>query len=159
MKAINFPQASVNIAENQPQFSTLPSAVVLEPVKTENGQVGKAKTVVNCFSLSDEDIREIVKYRKLWYRQLIFEEALQPYNIFAMDDYFDEKSWSEAAKPMAKPIEYDRIFNVRIKVSFWDKIRMLFVDNYHIKVKGVLTTDQVIFPEPHLELRQDEKNN
>lgn len=71
MKAVEFPQVNVRIAENQPQYETLPAHIVDEP----EGRI------ITCFELTDEEIDEIVKTRKLWHVQLSFRQRMQPISL------------------------------------------------------------------------------
>ncbi|PKP11977.1 MAG: hypothetical protein CVU09_00315 [Bacteroidetes bacterium HGW-Bacteroidetes-4] len=68
MKAIEFPQVNVRIAENQPEYETLPALVSSEP----EGRI------TTCFQLSDEELKEIALTGKLWHLQLAFHQPMQP---------------------------------------------------------------------------------
>lgn len=94
MKAIPFPQMNLKLAEDQPEYDTLPvfvdykEAIVQIPEHRrddpkqmyETRQV--AMSAVACFELTDEEVAQIVKTKKLWYRQMIFGNKFQPMNIF-----------------------------------------------------------------------------
>lgn len=77
MKAINFPEANVGIAEDQEEYNTLPSFV------DEKG------VVVSCFQLNAVEIETIIKNRKIWVHHLTGGQPLQPFNLFAVKNYFD----------------------------------------------------------------------
>ena len=68
MKAIEFPEVNIRLAEDQPQYETLPVAVC----------EGNERKAVACFELTDEEIDEIVKTKKLWLGQLTFGHNYQP---------------------------------------------------------------------------------
>ena len=66
MKLIDFPQRTIIIAENQPEYLPLPA------------HIDKQGTVTCCWELSDDEIAEIIKTRKIWHQILTFKNALQP---------------------------------------------------------------------------------
>ena len=76
MKATTFPEVNVNIAENQPQYATLPSYI--------NRKTG---LIVNCFEISDLELEVINAYKKIWIHHFT-GGVLQPFNIVAVKDYF-----------------------------------------------------------------------
>lgn len=66
MKLIDFPQRTVIFAENQPEYLPLPAHI-------DNDGV-----VTCCWELSDDEIAQIIKTRKIWHQILTFKKALQP---------------------------------------------------------------------------------
>jgi len=99
MIAVDFPQRNLMLAENQPEYETLP--VFLEekdfidssrpydpllpiPIK----QVPWAMTA--CFQLNKEEIEEIVRTGKLWYRQCLFGGNFQPMNISTQNPFVEQ---------------------------------------------------------------------
>jgi len=96
MIAVDFPQRNLMLAENQPEYETLP--VFLEtkdfidnsipydpllpiPIK----QVPWIMTA--CFELNKEEIKEILRTGKLWYRQCLFGGKFQPMNISTQNPF------------------------------------------------------------------------
>lgn len=110
MKAINFPQANANVAEDQEQYNTLPSCICRE----DNNLVN-----ISCFELNDEEISSIVRTKKLWHRALTFGKPLQPFNIFAIKDYFSPELPFKTNTNLK--IETDLI----VTASFWKRFRFL----------------------------------
>lgn len=80
MKAVEFPEVNIRIAEKQPEYETLPAHV------SEDSQ----GIVTSCFELSDEEIAEIVKTRKLWHQQLAFHQPMQPIVLITQNPFGDE---------------------------------------------------------------------
>ena len=143
MKAVDFPQVTHRIAEDQPEYETLPAYI---------GQIGEQPHevgIVSCFELSDEEIGRIKKYKKIWFRGLTFGKPLQPFNIFAVRDYFN---FSEE-----RVVNDDLVFNdtqkIEIKFGFWQRLWFLFrgreyvhihytVNEYEVKLKQKLYEDK-----------------
>lgn len=69
MKAADFPQRNVLLAENQPEYETLPAHVDTDAPELP---------FTTCFELSDEEVEEIVRTRRIWHTQLTFGHAFQP---------------------------------------------------------------------------------
>ena len=69
MKAQEFDQVNVRIAENQEEYETLPAFI------SATDPYGK---IVTCFELSEDEIEEVVKTGKLWHTQLGFQKPMQP---------------------------------------------------------------------------------
>lgn len=87
MKAVDFPQRNVMLAESQEEYETLPvfcemKEVIVpnEPGQPQNAIVTKEVpwSMTACFELSDREIEEIVKTRKLYYTQMLFGGQFQP---------------------------------------------------------------------------------
>jgi hypothetical protein len=93
MRAIKFKEATIMIAENQPEYITLPAYY---------GQLGESPEetgLVTCFELSPEEVYNIVKYRKIWHTQLTFGQAMQPIMLLAVYNLFNPKTDQESTKP------------------------------------------------------------
>ncbi len=139
MKPITFPQVTNLVAKDQPQYGTLPSYV---------GELyDKAHGIICCFELDQEDLDQINKHKKLWYRGLTFGQPLQPFNIFTMEDYFqDEERELMRADVNTKVINgreikyLDKIIHntTGIKFSFWDRLKILF--GYPIQMNAEIYT-------------------
>lgn len=67
MKATEFPEVNVRIAENQPEYETLPAF--------HNADQG---SVLFGFDLTDEEVEEVVKNKRFWVKQLTFNKSMQP---------------------------------------------------------------------------------
>jgi len=78
MKAIGFPEANIMIAEDQPEYNTLPAHF--------NKKDG---VVVTCFELTGDEIMAIIKNRKIWVQVLTFGRPLQPFSLIPVNNYFN----------------------------------------------------------------------
>lgn len=66
MNPVEFKGSNIVFGKDQPQYKPLPALVL------EDGQV------ITCWELSDEEVQEIVKNRKLYINQMTFLRDLQP---------------------------------------------------------------------------------
>ena len=64
MKLIEFPEQTVIIAKNQPEYLPLPANISPEGI------------VTCCWELSDDDVAQIIKTRKIWHQILTFKKPL-----------------------------------------------------------------------------------
>lgn len=81
MKSITFPEVTNKIAEHQEEFNTV-------HVQWDSKEQG----VGMCFELSDEEVAEIVKNKKIWYKQIIGGGQMHPMRISAFkNDVINEK--------------------------------------------------------------------
>ncbi|MBR8535400.1 hypothetical protein KDU71_07495 [Carboxylicivirga sediminis] len=69
MKALEFEEVNSRIAEKQEEYETLPACIRIDKPECH---------IITCFELSDEEIEEIVKTKKLWHVQLSFAQPMQP---------------------------------------------------------------------------------
>jgi hypothetical protein len=69
MKAITFPQVNLMLAEDQPEYETLPVHVVAEDPTTP---------MTCCLELSPEEVEEIVRTGRIYHTQLTFGGPVQP---------------------------------------------------------------------------------
>lgn len=67
MIASEFKEVNIRIAENQPEYETLPAF--------HNHNEG---SMTFCFELNKEEIDEIVKTGKIWFKQLTFNKPMNP---------------------------------------------------------------------------------
>ena len=77
MNAIEFPEQTLIIAKDQPQYSPLPAHVTPDGV------------VTFAFELTDGEIERLVETRTLWVRKLTFCQPLQPINIMVEKPTFE----------------------------------------------------------------------
>lgn len=66
---VDFPGSNTDIAKNQPQYNPL------RAMQFPNDPFG---VIVTAFELSDEEIQEIVKTKRLYHSQLTFGDKMQP---------------------------------------------------------------------------------
>lgn len=72
MKSIKTAQFNITIAENQDQYET-----VHAHIDTHDPAV----PITICMELTDDEIAQIVKSKKLYYRQLTFGQMTHPFCI------------------------------------------------------------------------------
>lgn len=84
MKAVDFPQRNVMLAENQPEYETLPVYCEIKTISVASGHSGVPSekeipwSMTACFELSDKEIEEIVATKKIWHRQMLYGSNFQP---------------------------------------------------------------------------------
>ena len=88
MKAIEFPQANEILAKDQPQYQPL-------PVHIDTTDPSTPFTV--CFELSDEEINEIVRTRKLWHTQVTFGQRFHPIMMTTQNPFVNQEQLIEHA--------------------------------------------------------------
>ena len=70
MIAVEFDEVNVRIAENQPEFETLPAH--------HNPKDG---SVTFCFQLNKEELAEIAKTGKVFFKQIVGPNKMQPISM------------------------------------------------------------------------------
>lgn len=70
MKSIDFPEVTNKIAEHQKEYNTL--FAQWQP---------KEQSINVCFELTEEEIAEIQKTGKIWYKQLTFKNPMHPMRL------------------------------------------------------------------------------
>lgn len=83
MKSVTFNEATNKIAEHQDEFQTVHSQF----------QPGD-KSVNICWELEDEEIEEIIKSKKIWYKQVIGDRNMNPMLISTKKDEIIKDSFS-----------------------------------------------------------------
>lgn len=80
MEAVDFIGKNVEIAKNQPEYKTLPALVVPGP----EGEV------ITCWQLSDDEIEEVIKTRRIYMSQLTFGGKYSPVQMHVgLDGFFE----------------------------------------------------------------------
>jgi len=69
MTAVNFPEANIQLAEDQPEYETLP--ILCDTTKPE-------QPMTCCFKLTPEELAEINATGIIWHTQWTFGQAFQP---------------------------------------------------------------------------------
>jgi hypothetical protein len=100
MKSIEFPEANVAVAKDQPQYNTLFARVDRQSPEGE---------MIICFELTDEEVTQIVRNKKLFYSQLTFGQLFQPMRIMTESPF-------EETTPVSGPPMYDN----RVTAEEWD---------------------------------------
>jgi hypothetical protein len=90
MKAIDFPQRNCMLAEDQPEYETLPVFVEMKEVIVENKPGDPQLAILTktipwsmtaCFELSDEELAEIILTKRIFYTQMVFGSNFQPISM------------------------------------------------------------------------------
>lgn len=93
MKAIKFPQQTFVLAENQPEYTSLPVHAKVEDVqyKDEQGKVQTAKDITTeltaCFELDPDEIAQVVATGKIWYTQVVYGAQFQPIRMSVLNPF------------------------------------------------------------------------
>lgn len=69
MKLVQFPEQTVVIAKDQPQYIPMPAHVYPGDV------LGR---VTCCWELTDDEIAEVLRTKRIWHTILTFDRPLQP---------------------------------------------------------------------------------
>ena len=67
MEAVEFEEVNIRIAENQPEYQTLPAY--------HNSKEG---SVVFCFELSPDELEQVGKTGRIYIKQITFNGPMQP---------------------------------------------------------------------------------
>jgi hypothetical protein len=109
MEPIEFPQQTLILAENQPEYKPLPCHIVYESCRYKNQETGE-ETVINvpwemvaCFKLSPEEIAEIVRTGVLWYKQAVFGDQFKPIYLSTLNPFSEPQA---TGTPMKTPEIY-----------------------------------------------------
>lgn len=80
MKSIQFEGCNAAIGKDQPEYETLHAFVDYQEVGRDDAgnPILSASDVTCCFELSDEEMEELKKTKKIWFRQLVFGQRFQP---------------------------------------------------------------------------------
>lgn len=78
MTPVEFPERTLVLAENQPEYTPLP--VHISPDNTH--------AMTACFELSDDEIQTLLKTKRIWYTQLTFGNLFHPI-ILSVDNPFE----------------------------------------------------------------------
>lgn len=119
MKTVDFPEANVAIAKDQPEYLTLYAAMINSP----------QREMIVEFELTEEEIADIVKNKKLYYVQLTFANPFQPMSI-------------HTKSPIRNPVlEYDQPADEnRVTSELWDATHYLDDTGIDIVPGGISMT-------------------
>jgi hypothetical protein len=90
MTPIDFPQRNLMLAEDQPEYQTLPVFVDQREVPTQEGPKAIPWSMTCVYEFSDEEIAELIATRKLFYRQMLFGHSFQPIFMSTKDPFIME---------------------------------------------------------------------
>lgn len=68
MQPIEFPGSNVVFGKDQPEYRPLPALVLQDSFRS----------VITCWELTDEEIEELTRTKRLYLKQLTFGNPLQP---------------------------------------------------------------------------------
>lgn len=68
MQPIEFPGSNVVFGKDQPEYKPLPALVIQDSLGS----------VITCWELTDEEIEELTRTKRLYLKQLTFGNPLQP---------------------------------------------------------------------------------
>jgi len=71
MKSIKFPGCDIEIGKDQPEYNILHAMVV----PNAEGEV------IMCFELTDEEVEQICRTKRIYYKRLTFGKPFQPMNL------------------------------------------------------------------------------
>ena len=80
MKAIEFKEVNVRIAENQDEYATLPAHF--------NKEEG---SLTFCFKLTEDEINRIKATDEIWFKMLTFGKPMQPVMLSTLKEEMFEK--------------------------------------------------------------------
>lgn len=69
MTPVQFPEVNCVLAKDQPEYTPLPVFYNRESPQKE---------MTACFELTDEEVAEVIRTRKIWHTQLTFGNPFQP---------------------------------------------------------------------------------
>lgn len=90
MEPIDFPQRNLMLAEDQPEYQTLPVHVDWRQMQTPDGPKKVAWSMTVCYELSEAEIAEIIANKKIFYRQMLFGNQFQPIFLSTKDPFIPE---------------------------------------------------------------------
>lgn len=113
MKAIEFPEVNVRIAENQPEYETLPVYVDPEDPSTPTTM---------CIELEPEEIKQVIDTGRIWLSTLTFRQPFHPIKMsFLRPEGFTEP---KNTKSITMLNEIAKAFHEKAKAKgFWDEPR------------------------------------
>lgn len=87
MESAKFEEANLALAEDQPEYQTLHGYLERKTLVDAQGKTHNAPwSFTACFQLTDEEVEEIVRTRKIWYRQMLFGHAFHPIRMATRKD-------------------------------------------------------------------------
>lgn len=90
MTPVDFPQRNLMLAEDQPEYQTLPVFVDTRVVHNEEGSKEIPWSMTCVYEFTEEEITELIATRKLHYRQMLFGHSFQPIFMSTKDPFLPE---------------------------------------------------------------------
>ena len=89
MKPVNFKEANIVLAKDQPEYQPLPAH--RDPDASEANDI-----VTTCWELSDEEMQQVIRTRKIWVHNWCFKKPFYPIALQAMT--YDHEQMEKANK-------------------------------------------------------------
>lgn len=86
MKAVEFDQVNVRIAENQDEYETLPA------------HAGKNGVVVTCFELDEDEQKQVEETGRIYISLMTFGQPLQPIGGSVLNPFLTQKQQNNGNK-------------------------------------------------------------
>lgn len=83
MQAVEFPQQTHILAKDQPQYIPLPVHI---------DQTAPEIPMTCCFELSDDEVEEIVRTKKIWHNQWTFGQPFQPIRMTTKSPFTESQT-------------------------------------------------------------------
>lgn len=94
MKPINFPEANLELAKNQPEYE--PLHVCKCQSTLQNGEICDLGECIACFELSPDEIEKVRQTGCIWISQLTFNKGFNPiFPTVNKEDLFYEQKDAE----------------------------------------------------------------
>lgn len=77
MKSVKFNQSNVILGKTQSQYNDLHAHI----------RTDKNRSVISCFELSKEEIKEVAKTGKIWHTQQVFDQNYNPILLQTNDPF------------------------------------------------------------------------
>lgn len=146
MQAIEFPQQNEVIAKNQPEYIPLPAFLNIQQVRFKDGTEGPAVIDLTCcFQLSPEEIAQVIATGKIWYTQVVNNEAMQPIRMSVVDPFADMqlpdnwvKEMCERMKAVIESLAYSDQGKREIRAFIHDQFAPRHECGHNPVIRGVL---------------------
>lgn len=92
MKSIDFPKANIQLAKDQPQYQTL-------FVFMDKAGEDRSFPVTCCLQLSEEELQEMNRTKKVWLTQMTFGNGYSPISMSLSSPFTKEESESDFTDP------------------------------------------------------------
>nr|BDD47015.1 hypothetical protein 10 [Balneolaceae bacterium] len=86
MKAVEFDEVNVRIAEHQDEYETLPA------------HVGRNGVVITCFELDEEEKKQVQETGKIYLSLMTFGQPLQPIGGSVLNPFLTQKKQDNGNK-------------------------------------------------------------
>lgn len=135
MRALEFAQVNTRLAEDQPEYETLPSyhGVV--------GNVPENTGFINCFELTEDEINIINSTKVIWSSQLTFGKMFNPFLMMVNNPFEDPKEYAKSTFDKSDLVEFGKMLLSDIKRrkslfgSEFNEVHESDIENYLESIK------------------------